>query len=371
MAAPVRLASFHQVPVLSLDLKLSDLGSSPMATPLLSTPCPGRDSLGTISMPPAHSRSPPEDPSLPLPLPHAPSQLQPMQELLDLVNQSSKQCWRHEMIEIDMAHYVVYFQNLCAPLISSDYISRAECKELFYRGFHHDDLAMLCLRFGDEGLPLSVLNHPSSASSSSPPPLQPPPSLPISSPPPAPTLHVHEVLPPPMQNPSTVSPPVCEVLLPPTQTCPSLVSLPPAQKRASQVTPPASPPVREVSPLPAQTRLTQSPPSPVLPSLPLSLSLLPPSDTPTSVTKRTPLSMHLKSLLPTSRTPSQPHASSPDLSSPLLLSLPMPPLPSPPISPQLPIPQVYELTLPRPLSIATASPNLSKATEAKPNSNSY
>ena len=87
MAAPVRLASFHQVPVSSLDLKLSDLGSSPMATPLLSAPCLGRDSLGNISVPPAHYRSLPEDPSLPLSSPHTPIQLRlNKQELYNLVS---------------------------------------------------------------------------------------------------------------------------------------------------------------------------------------------------------------------------------------------------------------------------------------------
>jgi len=141
MAAPVRVVSFHQVPVLSLDLKLSDLGSSPMATPLLSAPCLGQDSLGNISMPPAYYCSLLEDPSLPLFLPHMPIQLQlNKQELYNLVSQSSKQLIEDK---INMYHYFGHFWILSGPLLSSGYVSDTECNELFWQGFHPNDHAIL------------------------------------------------------------------------------------------------------------------------------------------------------------------------------------------------------------------------------------
>src|SRR5712691_7837565 len=78
-----------------------------------------------------------------------------------------------------------------------------------------------------------------------------------------------------------------------------------------------------------------------------------------------PLSMRPKSLLPTSPTPSQLHASN---RSSTVLS-PPPPLSSPPSSPPpSPTPRVYELTPPPPPSIAAASPNPPEDTEAISNS---
>src|SRR5712691_3522344 len=78
-----------------------------------------------------------------------------------------------------------------------------------------------------------------------------------------------------------------------------------------------------------------------------------------------PLSMRPKSLLPTSPTPSQLHASN---RSSTVLS-PPPPLSSPPSSPPpSPTPRAYELTPPPPPSIAAASPNPPEDTEAISNS---
>jgi len=112
-----------------------------MATPLPSAPCPGRDSLGNTSMPPTHSHSLLEDPSLPLSSPHVPIQLRlNKQELYNLVSQSSKQLIEDE---IDMYRYFAHFWILSGPLLSSGYVSDTECNKLFWQGFHPDNRAML------------------------------------------------------------------------------------------------------------------------------------------------------------------------------------------------------------------------------------
>src|SRR5712691_6977616 len=123
MAAQVRLASFHQVLVLSLDLKLSDLGSStstlhhaPLETPRLS-----------IHTTMSYS--------------HRSTQRQAdKQRLYEFVDNSSK--WLMED-EDDMAQYFKHFNTISKPLLYFHRISRMDCNKLFWQGFHPDDRARL------------------------------------------------------------------------------------------------------------------------------------------------------------------------------------------------------------------------------------
>ena len=109
MAAPVRLASFHQVPVSYLDQQLSDLGSLPLATPPPSAHSLGWDSYRNNS--------------------HRSTQRSTdKQGLYEFIDWSSKQLIEDED---DVSRYFEHFQTLSKPLIYFGFISRSEYNQLF------------------------------------------------------------------------------------------------------------------------------------------------------------------------------------------------------------------------------------------------
>ena len=125
MPAPVRPAS-SQVPVLSFDLKFSDLCSLPLVTSLTSAQSLQRDSPGDHSAM-LHSITPAE------------IQLA-KQELYEFIDKSSK--W-HMKDQDAITNYTTTFWYLCEPLITFGFMSLGECEELFLQGFHPD----VCARF--------------------------------------------------------------------------------------------------------------------------------------------------------------------------------------------------------------------------------
>ena len=62
------------------------------------------------------------------------------QKLQDLVNWSARHLMKDED---DVAEYFEHFQSLSDPLIYSKFMTKRECNELFWKGFHCDNRAML------------------------------------------------------------------------------------------------------------------------------------------------------------------------------------------------------------------------------------
>src|SRR5712691_1333629 len=238
MAAPVRLASFYQMPV-SSPSKLYCSGSviSHIFGQRLR-----RDSLGFDSFTPFQLRT-------------------DKQELYDLVDWAST--WHidwaskpHTNVETEIARYFEDFMLLSGPLVFFRYMSKTKCAELFLQGFHPDVRAKIRHILGYEVLPPPTQNCPSSVSSSPLPPLPSPlpPSPPLSSPPPSPpTPQVYELMPPP----TTSSQPPPPSPSPPSQMPSSPQSPPPTELPTPQVyelMPPLPSPIAAALPDPTEAK---------------------------------------------------------------------------------------------------------------------
>jgi hypothetical protein len=62
------------------------------------------------------------------------------QKLQNFVDWSAKHLIKDED---DVAEYFEHFQSISNPLIYSKFMTKRECNELFWKGFHRDDCAML------------------------------------------------------------------------------------------------------------------------------------------------------------------------------------------------------------------------------------
>ena len=253
------------------------------------------------------------------------------QELYEFVDESSK--WRMKD-KGDVKKYATVFWYCCDPLIAFHYMSLGECEDLFWQGFHPDTHVQFPPDAKQQTRDIlqrtpSNCQAPPTSSSPAHTPSPPAPKTPTSlvnlvasaqvapaDPSPTPstfprTPTLSTALMPSL--PSSVSPPspACNVSPPPTPKQPSAVS------PIRRISPPPSAQSRSssVSPLSPVSRVSPPPPIQVLPLPPSPSS---PPSVPTA--ERVPLSMHLRSLLPT---------------------------PSPP-SPPPPGPQVHELTSPPP-----------------------
>jgi hypothetical protein len=62
------------------------------------------------------------------------------QKLQDFINWSAKHLMKDED---DVVEYIEHFQSISDPLIYSKFMTKRECNELFWKGFHRDDHTML------------------------------------------------------------------------------------------------------------------------------------------------------------------------------------------------------------------------------------